>query len=60
MDNQQGLEEINHALESQSVYSSVGIVERALNQMEEYDFFVVVFDISHNSPSILTTIPIVM
>lgn len=40
IDNKQGLEKINHTMESKSVYSSIGIVERALNQMEEYDFFV--------------------
>lgn len=41
MDNKEGLEQITRNMESRSLYSSVGVVERALNQMEDYDFLVV-------------------
>lgn len=40
MDNKEGLDQITRNMESQSLYSSVGVVERALNQMEDYDFLV--------------------
>lgn len=41
MDNKEGLDQITRNMESQSLYSSVGVVERALNQMEDYDFLVI-------------------
>lgn len=40
LDSQKGLEQINQSYNQQAVLSSIGIVERALNQMEEYDFIV--------------------
>lgn len=39
-DNAEGLSEIQHNLETASICSSVGIVERALGQLEVYDYMV--------------------
>ena len=40
IDNKEGLQKINENMKNKSVTASIGIVERALNQMEEYDFLV--------------------
>ena len=38
MSNQDGLQQIHMNLEDKAICSSVGIVERALTQVDEYDF----------------------
>ena len=40
MSNQDGLQQIHMNLEDKAICSSVGIVERALTQVDEYDFMV--------------------
>lgn len=42
IDNREGLQKINENMKNKSVTASIGIVERALNQMEEYDFLVII------------------
>ena len=40
MSNHDGLQQIHMNLEDKAICSSVGIVERALTQVDEYDFMV--------------------
>ena len=42
MSNQDGLQQIHMNLEDKAICSSVGIVERALTQVDEYDFMVLI------------------
>ena len=48
-DNAEGLSEIQHNLETASICSSVGIVERALGQLEVYDYMNEYIDLTSNS-----------
>ena len=47
IDNREGLQKINENMKNKSVTASIGIVERALNQMEEYDFLVIIILFYH-------------